>query len=159
MLSYGTVEPHTLELLKTQMISFNEKVEAVFNPRNIDDDCDKIAFLLQPYKVQIKEMLKKDECHEAFTLFYEILDILSRHFVEDEHYCYFDDMYSPDYICKDMMDAIIDKIKEGSVTDSELQYLKNAMEKISKMEAYEDYGTPFVVSDWMAFCRKYNLGL
>ena len=148
-----------MSLLKTQMISFKEKIEVVFNPRNIDGDCDKIAFLLQPYGVQIKEMLKKGECHEAFTLFYEILDSLSRHFVEDEHYCYFDDMYSPDYVCKDMMDAIIDKIKEGIVTDSEFQYLKSSMGKIAKMEAYENYGTPFAGSDWVAFCRKYSSGV
>ena len=135
-----------MSLLKTQMISFKEKIEVVFNPRNIDGDCDKIAFLLQPYGVQIKEMLKKGECHEAFTLFYEILDSLSRHFVED-------------YVCKDMMDAIIDKIKEGIVTDSEFQYLKSSMGKIAKMEAYENYGTPFAVSDWVAFCRKYSSGV
>lgn len=145
------------QLNSTSRNSFKENIEAIFNPCNIDADCDKIAFSLKPYKAQIKEMLKNGECHEAFALFYEILDSLSCHFVKDEHYCYFDDMYSPDYICKDMMEAIIGKIKEGVVADSELQYLKNAMENISKMEAYESYGVPFVVSDWMAFCRKYNV--
>lgn len=36
-----------------------EKIEAVFNPSNIDDDCDKIAGLLAPNKVQIGELLDK----------------------------------------------------------------------------------------------------
>lgn len=56
-----------------------EKIEAVFNPSNIDDDCDKIAGLLAPNKVQIGELLDKREYHEAFTLFYEILESLSYH--------------------------------------------------------------------------------
>ena len=73
--------------------SLKEGIEAVFSPGNIDDDCDRIAGLLYPYKVQIGEMLDKGEYHEAFTLFYEILESLSYHFVKDEHYCHFDDMY------------------------------------------------------------------
>lgn len=59
--------------------SLKEGIEAVFSPGNIDDDCDRIAGLLYPYKVQIGEMLDKGEYHEAFTLFYEILESLSYH--------------------------------------------------------------------------------
>lgn len=39
--------------------SLKEGIEAVFSPGNIDDDCDRIAGLLYPYKVQIGEMLDK----------------------------------------------------------------------------------------------------
>lgn len=139
------------------MTQLNHSLEAIFNPRNLDDDCDKIASLLQPYKLEIKEMLEKGAYHEAFTLFYEILESLSSHFVKDEHYCYFDDLYSPDYTCKEIMDSIIHKVKEGVVPGAELKYFKDAMDKISKMEAYECYGSPFAVADWVAFCKKYNL--
>lgn len=141
------------------MAQLNHSLEVIFNPRNIDDDCDKIASLLQPYRLKIKEMLEKGEYHEAFTLFYEILESLSSHFVMDEHYCYFDDMYSPDYTCKEMMDFIIYKVKEGVVPDAELKYFNDAIDKISKMEAYECYGSPFAVADWVAFRKKYNLDL
>lgn len=137
-----------------EMTPLKEEIEAVFNPRNIDDDCDKISGFLYPYKVQIGNLLDKGKYHEAFTLFYEILESLSYHFVRDEHYCHFDDMYSPDYTCGDMLDAIIRKVKEGVVAESELKYLSEAMNKISRMEAYEDYGSPFVISDWNRFLRE-----
>ena len=42
-------------------------------------------------------------------------------FVEDEHYDYFDDMYSLDYVCQDMMEAIIAAIKNEKFPDAELQ--------------------------------------
>ena len=105
-----------------------EKIEAVFNPSDIDDDCDKIAGLLAPNKVQIGELLDKREYHEAFTLFYEILESLSYHFIKDERYCHFDDMYSPDYTCGDMLDAIVKKVKDGVVAESDLKYLAETMD-------------------------------
>ncbi len=65
-----------------------------------------------------------------FTLFYEILESLSYHFVRDEHYCHFDDMYSPGYTCGDMLDAIVKKLKDGVVAESDLKYLSEAMDKV-----------------------------
>ena len=131
--------------------SLKEGIEAVFSPGNIDDDCDRIADLLYLFKVQIGELL-------AFTLFYEILESLSYHFVKDEHYCHFDDMYSPDYTCGDMLDVIVRKVKEEVVAESDLKYLSEVMDKIAQMDAYEDYGCPFVISDWKRFLRESSVG-
>ena len=138
--------------------SLKEGIEAVFSPGNIDDDCDRIADLLYLFKVQIGELLDKGEYHEAFTLFYEILKSLSCHFVKDEHYCHFDDMYSPDYTCGDMLDVIVRKVKEEVVAESDLKYLSEVMDKIAQMDAYEDYGCPFVISDWKRFLRESSVG-
>ncbi|MCE9206524.1 hypothetical protein ACMSE5_22130 [Bacteroides thetaiotaomicron] len=131
-----------------EMTPLKEEIEAIFNPGNIDDDCDRIADLLYLFKVQIGELLDKGEYHEAFTLFYEILKSLSCHFVKDEHYCHFDDIHSPDYTCGDMLDTIVRRVKEGVVTESDLKYLSEAMGEVERMDAYEDYGCPFVISDW-----------
>ena len=68
--------------------------------------------------------------------------------MEDEHYNYFDDMYSPDYVCQDMMEAIISSIKNGNFPAAELQRLKDGMEKLKHTEAYEDYGVPFALNIW-----------
>ena len=95
-------------------------IKAIFSPGNIDDDCDRISGLLYPYKVRIRELLDQGEYHEAFTLFYEILESLSYHFVKDVHYCNFDNMYSPDYTGGDMLDAIVRKVKEGVVAESDI---------------------------------------
>ena len=80
-----------------------------------------------------------------------MLEILTSHFVEDEHYNYFDDMYSPDYVCQDMMEAIISSIQSGDFPAAELQRLKGGLEKLRHTEAYEDYGVPYALHLWGKF--------
>ena len=130
------------------MSPLKEEIESIFNPNNIDDDCDTIASLLYPYKMKLDNLMSTGKYHEAFQCFYEILESLSYHFVKDEHYCYFDDMYSPDYTCAGILKSIISEIKSGKVPVEDVAFLDGSMTKIAKMAAYEDYGSPFCVSDW-----------
>lgn len=125
--------------------------ERIFVQGNIDDDCDKIARMLRPYEENIQSFMDSDNYKEAFTLFNEILESLSYHFVNDEHYCHFDDMYSPDFICDTMMTIIINRIEKGKVSEGELKSLSEAISKIEKMEAYTDYCCPFTVQTWNRF--------
>lgn len=131
-----------------EMTPLKEEIEKVFNPCNIDMDCNTIDDLLTPYKRQVKTLLDKGEADEAITIFLEILESLSYHFVKDEHYTYFDDMYCPDYTCNDMMRYFIEKINNGTIPDQAKQRLSAEIDKISKMEAYQDYGSPFCLSLW-----------
>ena len=125
------------------MTNGKNKIEAVFSKRNIDEDCDTIARLLSPYRKMVRESLSQNNYAEAVTVLIEVLESLTYHFVEDEHYNYFDDMYSPDYVCQDMM-----SIKNGDFPAAELQRLKDGMEKLKHTEAYEDYGVPFALNIW-----------
>lgn len=127
------------------------KIEAIFSERNIDDDCDTIARLLSPYRKTFRELLSQGDYTEAVTILFEIFESLTYHFVEDEHYNYFDDMYSPDYVCQDMMEAIIDAIKTGNFPAAGLLRLKDGLEKLKHTEAYVDYGVPFVLDTWEKF--------
>lgn len=131
-----------------EMTPLKEEIEKVFNPCNIDMDCNTIDDLLTPYKRQVKTLLDKGETDEAITIFLEILESLSYHFVKDEHYTYFDDMYCPDYTCNDMMRYFIEKINNGTIPDQAKQRLSAEIDKISKMEAYQGYGSPFCLSLW-----------
>ena len=131
-----------------EMTPLKEKIEKVFNPCNIDMDCNTIDDLLTPYKRQVKTLLDKGKTDEAVTIFLETLESLSYHFVKDEHYTYFDDMYCPDYTCNDMMRYFIEKINNGTISDQAKQRLSAEIDKISKMEAYQDYGSPFCLSLW-----------
>ena len=131
------------------------EIEAIFSECNIDEDCDTIARLLVPYRKSIQEALGKGEHTTAVTVFLVILESLTRHFVEDEHYNYFDDMYSPDYVCQDMMEAIIDSIKDGNFLDGEMQRLKDELEKLKHTEAYEDYGMPYALGAWESLRTNY----
>ena len=130
------------------------EIESIFNPRNIDTDCDTIANLLCSFMDVINEDMSKGNYHQAFDTFLEILDSLSNHFVEDEHFCYFDYMYSPDYTCSDMLKSIIAQIKTGKVLAEDVAYLDKGIAKIAAMEAYEEYGSPFCVMDWRRLMKS-----
>ena len=136
-----------------ELTPLKAEIEAIFSERNIDEDCDTIARLLSSYRKTIRESLSQGNYTEAITTLLEIFESLTYHFVEDEHYNYFDDMYSPDYVCKDMMEAVVDAIKSGNFPDEELQRLKEGMEKLKYAEAYEDYGVPYALNIW----RKLSL--
>lgn len=131
-----------------ELSPLKKEIELVFNPRHIDQDCDTINRLLCPYEKIVNEAMSKGNYHKAFEIFLEILESLSYHFVKDEHFCYFDDMYSPDYTCANILRSIIAEIKMGKVPVVDVAFFDGGMAKIAKMEAYEDYGTPFCVSDW-----------
>lgn len=127
------------------------EIEAIFNESNIDEDYETIASLLSPYRNAVRESLSQGKYAEAVTVLIEVLESLTYHFVKDEHYNYFDDMYSPDYVCQDMMKTIIDAIKNGNFPAEELQRLKDGLEKLKHTEAYDDYGVPYALDVWEKF--------
>ena len=131
-----------------EMTPLKSEIEAVFKPRNIDMDCDTIDRLLKPFASRIKTLLENGEVTEAITIFIEILESLSYHFVKDEHYSYFDDMYSPDFTCNNIMRSFIAKQKEGAMTEDDINLLSSGIERVSSMEAYADYGSPSCISLW-----------
>ncbi|WP_337625885.1 hypothetical protein [Phocaeicola sp.] len=135
-----------------ELTPLKAEIEAIFSERNIDEDCDTIASLLSPYQKLVSSSLSQGRYAEAVTILLEVLESLTYHFVEDEHYKYFDDMYSPDYVCQEMMEAVISAIKNGNFPDAELQQLKEGIEKLKHTEAYEDYGVPYALDAWDMSC-------
>ena len=99
-------------------------------------------------KLYILGNSKDDKGTQLEQLTTKILESLSYHFVKDEHFCYFDDMYCPDYTCSNILKSIISEIKLGKVAIEDVAYLDAGMSKIAHMESYEDYGSPFCVMDW-----------
>ena len=110
-----------------------------------------IVNLLAPYQQTVRESLSQGNYAEAVTILLEVLESLTYHFVEDEHYTYFDDLYAPDYVCDDMMKAVAVAIKNGKIPTEELQRLKEGLEKLKHSEAYKDYGVPYVLYLWEKF--------
>lgn len=141
------------EILRTdiELTPLKTEIESIFSKRNIDEDCDTIANLLSPYRKSVRELLSQGKYADAVTILLEILESLAYHFVEDEHYDYFDDLYSPDYVCQDMMEAVIGAIKSGDFPDEERKRLEEGLERLRRTEAYEDYGVPYAVSVWRKF--------
>lgn len=141
-----------------EMTPLKEEIEAIFSPLNIDDDCSTIDSLLTPLVRKVRSLLVKGETGEAITIFLEILESLSYHFIKDEHYCHFDDMYCPDYTCDNMMRTFIGKNNDSSLSDNDKKRLSGGIDKISKMEAYMQYGCPFCISLWEK-SKAYNSGM
>lgn len=131
-----------------ELTPLKAEIEAVFSKQNLDEDCDTIARLLSPYRKMVNESLSQGNYADAVTVLLEVLESLTYHFVEDEHYDYFDDMYSPDYVCQDMMEAIINSIKSGNFSDKELLQQKEGVERLMQTEAYKDYGAPYTLYLW-----------
>ena len=114
------------------MIQLNPQYEAIFYARNIDEDCNKIADEINDVaRMQIKEILAVGMYKQAVTLYLQLLQSMVNHFVDDEHFCYFDDMYSPEYslqwIYEDIMKYDIDEVQE--------KFLKKVISRSSKASA------------------------
>ncbi len=120
------------------MIQLNPKYESIFNPRNIDEDCDKIADLMKDETRLIKEALEAGLYMRAVTMYLQLLKSMCKHFIEDEHYCYFDDLYSPEYV----MQGIFEVFQMHDLGQDASMMLKEGHDEILQMECYEDYGMP-----------------
>ena len=75
------------------MIQLNPRYEAIFNPGNIDRDCNRIVSLMNVEGNFIKEALDAGLYKQAVTMYLQLLKPMCGHFVEDEHYCYYDDIF------------------------------------------------------------------
>ena len=129
------------------MIQLNPDYEAIFPPNNIDDDCDSIAHKIDVVGLQIKELLKiASEIDDgnvglykmAVTKYLQLLKSMTKHFVEDKHWCYFHDWYSPDYSMKLIYDAIM----KHDIDAESQALLEEGHKEILQSECYEDYGCP-----------------
>lgn len=104
------------------MIQLNPQYEAIFDARNIDEDCNKIADEINDVaRMQIKEILAVGMYKQTVTQYLQLLKSMVNHFVDDEHFCYFDDMYSPEYslqwIYEDIMKCNIDQESRNLLED------------------------------------------
>jgi len=63
---------------------------------------------------------------------------MCKHFVEDEHFCYFDDLYSPEY----SLQWIYKNILKYDIDEESMALLKEGHEEILHCKSYEDYGIP-----------------
>ena len=120
------------------MIQLNPRYEAIIDVRNIDDDCDKIAGLMSVEANLIKEALDAGLYKQGVTMYLQLLKSMCEHFVKDEHYCYFDDMYSPEYT----MQWIYEAIQKHDIDVESQALLEEGHKEILQSECYEDYGCP-----------------
>lgn len=125
------------------LIPLNPDYETrIFNSRNIGWDCDEIWHLMLEENKRIERLVEQGDYQEAALRFMQMTKSMCRHFVEDEHYNYFDDMYSPEYAIDDLIDLFAGLDKAGKLPVETKVYLEKAWQEIKETECYQDYGLP-----------------
>ena len=125
------------------VIPLNEDYEKlIFNEKNIDEDCDYIAHLMWDEVEVIEQLVADGQYTEAAMKFMQMTMSMCRHFVLDEHYCYFDDMYSPEYAIFNLVKLFNGLAEKGQLSDDVKEFLRSAWAEIVKTECHKDYGYP-----------------
>lgn len=125
------------------VIPLNEDYETrIFAGRNVDWDCTTIWHLMLQENERIKALANGGDYQTAALRFMQLIKSMCRHFICDEHYCYFDDMYSPEYAIDDLIDFFNGLAEEGKLPNETKEYLKKAWQEIKDTECYHDYGLP-----------------
>ena len=120
--------------------------EEIFISRNLDPDCDTIGRLLYEYGEKfILSALEDGECAIAVENYLRMLDSLTEHFIADEHWCWFDDFYSPDYTVSRIWDEFIPHMRSGALAGEPLAELESGLKRIEQTEAYKNYGIPSMI--------------
>ena len=120
--------------------------EDIFSPHNLGPDCDIIGGLLYRFgDMFILSALEDGEYAIAVDHYLQLLDSLTAHFVADEHWCWFDDIYSPDYTVSRIWDAFVPHIRSGALAGEPLAELESGLKQIEQSEAYQNYGYPSMI--------------
>ena len=123
------------------LIPLNPNYEMrIFNSRNIGWDCDQIWHLMLEENKLIERFAEQGDYQEAALRFMQMTKSMCRHFVEDEHYNYFDDMYSPEYAIDDLIDLFAGLDKAGKLPVETKEYLEKAWQEIKDTECFQNYG-------------------
>lgn len=114
----------------------------IFDRWNLGWECNKIWFLMLEENKRIEQLVEQGDYQEAALKCMQMIKSMCRHFVEDEHYDYFDDMYSPEYAINDLIDLFTELNKAGKLPLETKDYLIRAWQEIKETECYQNYGLP-----------------
>ena len=89
---------------------------------------------------KIHALCEKKQFAEAALKLMQLTKSMCRHFVSDEHYNYFDDLYAPEYVINDLVRYFNDLIHRGILPDDVKSFLKSASVEIMASEAAREYG-------------------
>ena len=123
------------------VIPLNEDYETrIFASSNVGWDCNLISYLMHDENGRIMSLANHGEYQEAALRFMQLAKSMCRHFISDEHYCYFDDLYSPEYAIDDLVDFFNELANEGKLPDETKEYLKKAWQEIMETKCHQGYG-------------------
>lgn len=90
--------------------------EEVFMPKNLDWECDRIGQLLYEYGEKFIESALKEGMYSLAVKWYlQMLDSLTVHYIQDEHWTYYDDIYFPDQAASHILEQFVPHIRLGKL--------------------------------------------
>lgn len=125
-------------------IQINPSIEALFHAAQLDVDCMGVSHAIEGVKSDILELFDDGDERAAVELYAQLMYSIAKHFVEDEHWQYFDDYYSPDYDCIDIYRHFNAGKSQGKFTSETQNLLDDYLSELEQMEACKDYGIPSV---------------
>lgn len=78
----------------------------------------------------------------AVKWYLQMLDSLTVHYIQDEHWTYYDDLYFPDQAVSYIWEQFVPHIRMGKLTEKDLKALEDDLALIEQTEAYQNYGIP-----------------
>lgn len=129
------------EAEKHSLIPLRDDIEQLFAPDHIDWECTRIGHDICDWVgKELKLQLAIGDSHAAILLFLQAVKSMCRHFISDEHWCYFDDIYDPDDSCDLLLKIIKSAHAAGLIPQSDIDFLHEAWKEIEAMEAHWNYG-------------------
>lgn len=115
--------------------------DEIFIPRNLDWECDRIGQLLFEYGEKfIKPALKDGMYFLAVKWYLQMLDSLTVHDIQDEHWTYYDGLYFPDQAVSYIWEQFVPHIRMGKLTETDLKALEDGLALIEQSELWHTVG-------------------
>lgn len=140
------LEEHDLEIIggkivrrKTVIIP-NPEFDHLFDSKYLDTDCDRIADNVSDALVNLEEVYKAGAREIAIKQLLQLALANCSHFILEEHWCYFDDWYSPEYLYDKLLKLIAKDIAEGKLSEELTTLLYDGLKAISKTECVKEFG-------------------
>lgn len=129
------------EAEKHSLIPLRDEIEQLFVPDHIDWECTRIGHDIYDWVgKEMKLRFAIGDPHAAILLFLQTVKSMCRHFISDEHWCYFDDIYDPNDSCDLLFKIIKSAHAAGLIPQSDVDFLHEAWKEIEAMEAHWNYG-------------------
>lgn len=139
------LEEHELEITDGKIarikavITPNPEFEPLFDRKYLDMNCDRIAYNISGVITNLVEAYKAGVREVAIKQMLQLVLANCNHFMTEEHWCYFDDLYSPEYCYDRLLELIAKDIKAKTLSDELNTLLHNGLKRIARSECAEDY--------------------
>lgn len=140
------LEEHDLEIIDAKIVRRKTAIiptpefEPLFDSKYLDTDCDWIADNVSDVLLNLEEGYKAGAREIAVKQLLQLALANCNHFISEEHWCYFDDLYSPEYRYDRLLELIAKDIAAGELPEELTTLLYAGLKTISKTACVKGYG-------------------